>query len=71
MVEQEINFFADKLFNEVNGVQAGSPLRVDYKDSAVDMYKTLKIGADMDIGEVLAHDNEVDLAGAAELEKTH
>ena len=55
----------------MNGVQAGSPLRVDYKDSAVDMYKTLKIGADMDIGEVLAHDNEVDLAGAAELEKTH
>ena len=57
LVNEELKFFTDKLLNEVNGVQAGSPLRVNYEDSNIEMYKTLKIQQDLDIGEVLAKDN--------------
>ena len=51
--------------NEGNG---GSPFRADYTDSKVHMYKDLKVQQDLDIGEILAKDTEVDLAGAAEKE---
>lgn len=67
-VGTELQGYSDKLINKVNEGNGGSPFRADYKDSKVLMYKELKVQGDIDIGEILAKDNDLDLAGAAEKE---
>ena len=60
-MRKEGEFYVDKIIDEVNNIKVGSPFRVSYADSPVDMYKSMKLKIDMDIKEVIEVENANDL----------
>ena len=58
-VDKEKEEYVSTLVNDASKVKAGSPLKLDYNDSTVLMYKTLKNVPDMNVNDVMERDHTV------------